>query len=185
MCECVYVCVCVRTYITRFYCPGNLSPPSSPIAIVNKNPHWVNDPTTLCDEEVVETCAKTFRARSPLLFSDGLSGWVTGTHLQRLVQIVYIRGKRNVFICFCTHTHIYIYVHTYTLWIIQNVRVVARAKSHQLARRALSSDPYSPLPPPPQPILLRHTRCTCLWRFVLIGFRQARPTEIVASAKFT
>lgn len=47
----ICICVCARMYITRFYCPGNLSPPSSPIAIVNKNPHWVNDPTSLCDEE--------------------------------------------------------------------------------------------------------------------------------------
>lgn len=56
--------------ITRFYCPGNLSPPSSPIAIVNKNPHWVNDPTTLRDYKkvvVTKSCAKTFRARNPLL----------------------------------------------------------------------------------------------------------------------
>jgi len=136
--------MCVCTYITRFYCPGNLSPPPSPIAIVNKNPHWVNDPTTLCNEEVVETCAKTFRARNPLLFSDDLSGWVTGIHLQRLVQIVYIYGT-NATYSFAfehTHTHTHIFEYTYTLWIIQNVRVVARAKSHQLTHRALSSDLY-------------------------------------------
>lgn len=67
----IHIFACVRANITRFYCPGNLSPPSSSIAIVNKNPHRVNDPTTLRDGEAAaaaaESCAKTFRARSPLL----------------------------------------------------------------------------------------------------------------------
>lgn len=56
---------------------------------------------------------------------------------------IYTGQMQRIHLLLSTHTYSYT---TYTLWIIQNVRVVARAKSHQLTHRALSSDLYSPIP---------------------------------------